>query len=266
MEKALEKALDIYSILATGKSISARDKETSELYNAFYADSEVYDITTGLLERLNLKLYEYNESLFVTAGSGNKVFGYTNDDMKKILGLRLNKELYLIYFIVYEALLYFYKSSDSYQIKDYIRTDELIEAVGRDLGRISGEVNVYDKSDDSDNSFMAVALLWDSLPPMISEDKDRTKASRGSRMGYVKLTANLLGSEGIFTVVDDRMYPTDRFHALAENYFEDNGSAIYDFLAKRSKSGDEEKPADNNSEVRDDDSLKTGASGEEEDA
>ena len=62
---------------------------------------------------------------------------------------------------------------------------------------------------------------------MISEDKDRNKASRGSRMGYVKLTANLLGSEGIFTVVDDRLYPTDRFHAIAENYFEDNGSLIY---------------------------------------
>ena len=86
MDKSLEKALDIYSVLATGQSISAKDKETSELYSAFYADSEVYDITTGLLDRLNLKLYEYNETLFVTAGSGNKIFGYTNDDLKKILG------------------------------------------------------------------------------------------------------------------------------------------------------------------------------------
>ena len=43
MEKSLEKALDIYSVLATGKTISSKDKETGELYNAFYADTEVYD-------------------------------------------------------------------------------------------------------------------------------------------------------------------------------------------------------------------------------
>ena len=142
MERNLEKALDIYSVLATGRSISAKDKETAELYNAFYSESEVYDTVTGLLKRLNLKLYEYNESIFVTAGSGNKIFGYTNDDLKRQLGLRLNKELYLVYFIAYEALLQFYKTSDSYQIKDYIRTDELIESVNKELNRISSDASV----------------------------------------------------------------------------------------------------------------------------
>ena len=239
MDKSLEKALDIYSVLATGQSISAKDKETSELYSAFYADSEVYDITTGLLDRLNLKLYEYNETLFVTAGSGNKIFGYTNDDLKKILGLRLNKELYLVYFIIYEALLQFYKTSDTYQIKDYIRTDELIEVVTKDLKRISDKVPSFTEEIEQEGSFAAISILWDSLPPMISEDKDRNKASRGSRMGYTKLTANFMNSEGIFTVVDDRLYPTDRFHAIAENYFEGNGSAIYEQLAADAAETDE---------------------------
>ena len=227
MEKSLEKALDIYSVLATGKSISSKDKETSELYNAFYADTEVYDTVMGLLSRLNLKLYEYNESIFLTAGTGNKVFGYTNDDLKKTMGLRLNKELYLVFFIVYEMLLQFYKTSDTYQVKDYVRIDEIIDAVNKDLGRISSDASVYSEDDIGDRSFKAVALLWDGLPPMISEDKDRNKASRGSRMGYVKLASNFMNGEGVFTIVDDRLYPTDRFHAIAENYFEDNGSAIF---------------------------------------
>ena len=99
MDKSLEKALDIYSVLATGKSVSLKDKETTELYNAYYADSEVYDITNSLLKRLGLKLYEHDSAIFATAGNGNKVFGYTNDDLKKRLGLRLNKELYLVYFV-----------------------------------------------------------------------------------------------------------------------------------------------------------------------
>ena len=133
---------------------------------------------------------------------------------------------------MYVALLQFYKASDTYQIKEYIRTDELLEAVTQEMGRISGSTDVYSDDDLNDSSFKAVSLLWDSLPPMISEDKDRTKASRGSRVGYVKLTSNFLVSEGLFLQVDDRLYPTDRLHAIAENYFEDNGSAIRDALTR----------------------------------
>ena len=231
MEKSLEKALNIYAVLATGKSISSSDKETSELYNAFYADSEVYDITMSIINKLGLKLYEHSDSIFVTAGHGNKVFGYTNDDLKKRLGLRLNRELYLVYFIIYEALLQFYKSSDTYQIKDYIRIDELIEAVTADLKSFTTSVTSMGEETEEKGSFREIATLWDSLPPMISEDKDRNKASRGSRMGYTKLVSNFLGSEGIFTAVDDRLYPSQRFHAIAENYFEDNGSLIYEQLS-----------------------------------
>ena len=247
MEKSLEKALDIYSTLISGKRVSADDKETSEMYSTFYSDTEVYDTVTGLLQRLNLKLYEYGDSIFVTAGTGNKVFGYTNDDLKKMLGLRLNRELYLVYFIIYETLLQFYKSSDSYQIKDYVRVDELIDVVGKELKRVSSFDESYSQDEINDGSFKAVALLWDSLPPMISEDKDRNKASRGSHMGFVKLAANLLNGEGIFTVVDDRLYPTDRFHAIAQNYFEDSGSAIYKFLSdEENRSEDIDKEGSGN--------------------
>ena len=230
MEKSLEKALDIYSVLAAGRTISKADKETADLYNDFYSDSEVYDLTTGLLDRLNLKLYEYSETLFVSAGTGNKVFGYTNDDLKKLLNLRLNRELFLVYFITYQILLEFYKTSDTYQVKEYIRVDELIDDITKALKKINNETTVYSEDELDDSSFRTVAILWDSLPPMISEDKDRTKASRGSRIGYVKLATNFLSSEKILTVLDDRIYPTDRFHAIAENYFEDNGSAIQDAL------------------------------------
>ena len=223
MDKNIERALDIYSVLATGKSISAKDKETEELYNIFYSESEIYDLVVGMLKRLNLKLYEYNEAIFVTAGSGNRVFGYTNDDLKKMLGLRLNKELYLVYIISYELLLQFYKTSDTYQVKDYIRGSYVVS------------------DEEEGESLKSVAYLWDGLPPMISEDKDRNKASRGSRLGFVKLTLNLLVSEGIVTVIDDRIYPTDRFHAIAENYFEDNGSAIYDALSREAPKNQEDE-------------------------
>ena len=74
---------------------------------------------------------------------------------------------------------------------------------------------------------------------MVNEDRDRNKASRGSRMGYVKLTMNFLQGEKLFLATEDRYYPTDRFRALAEGYFEDDKGRIYQLLqAAEKRTGD----------------------------
>ena len=57
----------------------------------------MYDIVAMIMIILNLNLYEYQDAVYLTAGEGNRVFGYTNDDMKRLLGLRLNRELYMVY-------------------------------------------------------------------------------------------------------------------------------------------------------------------------
>ena len=49
-----------------------------------------------------------------------------------MLGLRLNVELYLVFFIIYETITIFYSTSDSFQVRDYVRMDEVIETVTAD--------------------------------------------------------------------------------------------------------------------------------------
>ena len=137
-------------------------------------------------------------------------------------------ELYLVFFITYHALLYFYKSSDTYQVREYVRVDEVINSVTQDLRKVLGDAAIAE--DHTENSFKSIASLWEGLPPFLNEDRDRNKASRGSRYGMTKLTFNFLMNEKLFVNVDDRFYPTDRMHALAENYFEENRSLIQEYL------------------------------------
>lgn len=224
-EKSLDTALEIYSVLAQGKSLKSDEAETAELYQAYYSDAEVYDITARLLAKLGLKAYEYKDAVFVTAGAGNKVFGLTNEDIKKRLTLKTNRELYLVYFIMYQALLMFYTDSASVQVREYVRLDEMMKAVTEGLVAVSKEV-APDVERMEETSFEAVHILWESLPQMLQEDRTRNRASRGSQMGYVKLVFNFLEEEGLFKLVADRYYPTDRLHAIAESYFEDGKSAI----------------------------------------
>lgn len=226
-ERSLDKALDIYSALITGQEISRSNSDTRELYEDFYSNSAVYDITTKLMKKLNLSIYEYNEAIYLTAGEGNRIFGYTNDDMKRQLGLRLNRELYMVYFIMYNALLSFYQDSASYQVKEYVKQEDIMEQVGTYLSAITSDLSVYSMGELEADSFKSIALLWDELPVVTSDDKDKNRASRASRTGYVKLTFNFLISQKLFAEVEDRYYPTDRFKAIVENYFEEYKGKIY---------------------------------------
>lgn len=228
--RSLDKALDIYSALITGKEVSRSNPETRDMYEDYYASQTVYDIVTQLTKKLNLNIYEYNDAIYLTAGEGNRVFGYTNDDMKRQLGLRLNKELYMVYFIMYNILLLFYQDSASYQVKEYIKPEEVMEQVNTYLSAITSDISVYSMDELSEESFKTIALLWDELPVVTSEDKEKNRASRASKSGYTKLTFNFLVEQRLFVVVEDRYYPTDRFKAIVENYFEEYKGRIYKVL------------------------------------
>lgn len=229
-ERSLDKALDIYSALVTGKEVSRSNPDTRELYEEFYSNSAVYDITTRLFKKLNLSVFEYYDAIYVSPGEGNRVFGYTNDDMKRILGLRLNKELYMVYFIMYAALLSFYQDSASYQTKEYVKSEDIIEQISDFLSPITKDISVYSMGELEAESFKTIALLWDELPAVTSDDKDRNRASKASRIGYVKLAFNFMISSKLFIEVEDRYYPTDRFKAIVENYFEEYKGRIYSVL------------------------------------
>lgn len=229
-ERSLDKALDIYAALITGKEVSRQNPDTRELYEEYYSNSAVYDITTRLMKKLNLNVYEYNEAIYLTAGEGNRIFGYTNEDMKRQLGLRLNKELYLTYFIMYNTMLAFYQDSASYQVKEFVKLEDIIENVDECLLSFSKDLSIYSMDEMEEESFKAIALLWDELPVVMSDDKEKNRASRASKYGYVKLTFNFLVEQKLFAAVFDRYYPTDRFKAIIENYFEEYKGKIYKIL------------------------------------
>lgn len=228
--KNLEKAMDIYGKLITGEEIS-RGGANGALYDDYYGNAEIYEIVMTMLDKLNLNIYEYKESLFVCSGEGNRIFGYTNEELKKLMGLRLNRELYLCYFIMYEVLLMFYSDSASYQFKEYVKLEDVIEDVTKALSVFSKDIAVYDMEEQTQDSFQAVALTWDELPTVTGE-QDEIRASKASKAGITKVTFNFLVEQNLFIEMNRRYYPTDRFKAIVEHYFEDYRGEIYDALSR----------------------------------
>ncbi|MEE1243872.1 DUF6063 family protein [Frisingicoccus sp.] len=225
----LDKAMEIFTLLIVGEEISSA--QHVDLYEDYRNNSEVYDILTSVLKKSNLSLYEFGNSLYVTAGDGNRIFGFTNDELKRAIGLRLNKELYLAYFIIYNTILLFYQDSGSFSYVDYVRSEDVIAQTDSSLKQAMKALHDKALNDVEENSFQTLAALWEDMPLVpVNEDMASLKAARGSKTGFVKLVFNFLISQDLFFESQGRYYIKPRFRALAENYYEDNRGRLYSIV------------------------------------
>lgn len=222
----LDKAMEIFTRLIVGEAISS--EENIDLYEDYRNNSEVYDILMSVLKKSNLSLYEFGNGLYVTAGDGNRIFGFTNDELKKAIGLRLNRELYLAYFIIYNIILLFYQDSSSFLYTDYVRSEDVITQTESSMQKALKALQSQALNRVEENSFQTLAALWEDMPLIpVNEDMAALKAARGSKTGFVKLVFNFLISQDLFFENHGRYYIKPRFRALAENYYEENRGRLY---------------------------------------
>ena len=59
------------------------------------------------------------------------------------------------------------------------------------------------------------------------------RAARNSKVGFVKMVFNFLTSQELFIEAQERYYPTDRFKALVENYFDDFKGRLAEIMSAR---------------------------------
>ena len=226
--KNLEKALDIVSELIMGRAVE-RKGDNAGLYQEYQNNSEVYDMVQLVLKKMNINIFEYNYGLYISPGENNKTFGYTNEEIKKAIGVKLNRELYLCYFIIYNIITRFYNDSANYTYVEYVKQEDIIGSVDSTLAGIISNLSVLAVDEVEAGSFKELALVWEDMPVVSSEDVS-IRASRGSKAGFVKLVFNFLTAEGLMLESDGRYYPKDKFKALVENYFESYKGRLYEIL------------------------------------
>ncbi len=230
-QKNIDKAMDIYAKLMMGEEVSLSGANQT-LYQEYMDNAEVYECLQNMLKRLNLNLYDHNSALYMTAGDGNRTFGYTNEELKKVMGLKNNKELYLCYYIMYQVILVFYKDTGSYQFVECVSPSEVLEFTTSAFAKTLSKLDVLVTDEIEEHSIRSIAILWDEMPIAFTESDDETgfRAGRGSRSGLVKTVLNFLVGEKLLLPAGEQYYPTDRMRAIVENYFEQNRGRLYELL------------------------------------
>lgn len=228
VDRELDKALEIVSVLITGGEIK-KSNEYANLYEEFTNNSSVYEMVMASLKKLNISLFEYKDGLYVSPGENNKIFGYTNDEIKKELGVRLNRELYLCYFIIYNIITKFYNSSGSSTFTEYVKMEDIVSSVDLNLKEIMLNINFMSLEDIEQDSFKEIAVTWEDMPVAASEENSK-RAGRSSKLGFVKLVFNFLVSQKLMIESEGRYYPKDKFAAMITEYFEQYKGRIYEIL------------------------------------
>lgn len=238
MANTLDKALDIVSALMSGNEVK-RNGENANLYEEFALGTEVYDQVTTIFQKLNIDLYEYNNALYISAGDNNKVFGYTNEELKREIGVKLNRELYLCYFIIYQIISIFYKDAGNRNYTEYIKNESVIFAVDRGLLGIVKKLRELSLDEVEENSFQEIAMVWEDMPLTQTEDVV-ARASRGSKTGFVKLVFNFMVSQGLLVEAEGRYYPKERLKALIENYYDAHKGRLYEIMRGENDAADKQ--------------------------
>ncbi len=228
VDRELDKALEIVSVLITGGEIK-KSNEYANLYEEFTNNAGVYEMVMASLKKFNISLFEYKDGLYVSPGENNKIFGYTNDEIKKELGVRLNRELYLCYFIIYNIITKFYNSSGSSTFTEYVKMEDIVSSVDLNLKEIMLNINFMSLEDIEQDSFKEIAVTWEDMPVAASEENSK-RAGRSSKLGFVKLVFNFLVSQKLMIESEGRYYPKDKFAAMITEYFEQYKGRIYEIL------------------------------------
>lgn len=222
-QRNLEKALEIVANLIQGE-------EDPALYEEYRSNADVYRLTAMIAKKLGLDIYEYQNHLYVTGTEQNRVFGFTNEELKKTIGVRLNRELYLCYYIMFTIMTRFYQDSATYSYIEYVKIEDVIQAVDQGLASVISKIEVLVLNEIEENSFRTLALMWEDLPMISVEESVIRRAARNSKIGYVKMVVNFMVSQRLLMEAEERYYPTMRFRALMENYYTEHQGRLYELL------------------------------------
>ena len=213
----IEKALEISAKLAAGETVSEQGTNAA-LYQEYSTNPEVYDMVLLSLKKMELSVYEYNNSLFAAPKAHGSLFGYSNEALRRELGLRTN--------------------GISATYAEFVRVEDIVRKVDDTTAGIVDKKNGFVLSEIEENSFRSLALSWDSLPAATVELSE-LRAAKNSKSGFVKLVCNFLVSQQLLSDNQERYYPTDRFRAVVENYFDESRGRIMELLDQSGEERDE---------------------------
>ncbi|ARU60051.1 hypothetical protein CBW65_02445 [Tumebacillus avium] len=222
-KESVERAIQLFVLLLEKGETDEKDRD---LVFAYKEDPAAQEIVAQMIEKeAGIKILGVGDKLYVTPAIDNKVFGYTNEELRVKLGLRsdnvaMGLKLYVAYFIILATLAMFYNSDDlNTKVRQYVPIEELEQYVTEKLHMVgTGEYGDY-LSQEYEFNFQQVAEYWHNMPAF-DETLTNQRMGRNSRVSYLLKVWSFLEEEGLAKVaMDSELHPTDKLDHMVRKYY-----------------------------------------------
>lgn len=219
MDENLDVALEIINTLIQNKEIS-KEKNLS-LYQKYVNSSEIGNLTDKIAEKMGFDIYRMDNTLNLCVMLDNKIFGYTNEELKKkIKMINKNEDIYLMYFIILTILTCFYRESGLNSPRSYLNLSELLETIEIKFQSLVKE-DIEKTSKENEYNFVDIKNVWERLQ---DAREDIVLGGKNDKISFVKLVLNFLEEEKLINFNEERQIIsiTTRFKAIVYFYFENS--------------------------------------------
>ena len=216
IKDSLNIALEIINTLLQNKEI--KKSENTELYQQYVGNDEVESLCDMISEKMGFNIYRLDNTLNLCVMLDNKVFGYSNEDLKKkIKILNKNEDIYLMYFIILTIITCFYRESGLNSPRSYLGLDELIETINIKFQSLVKE-DIEKISEENEYNFRDVKKVWERLP----DAREDINSGKNDKISFVKLVLNFMQEENLIFFDEERriISITTRFKSIVYFYFE----------------------------------------------
>ncbi len=210
----------LYYMLAEG-SITRKDHPKKFL--RYDQEGEVREALEFCAEKHNLLVCRYNDSLYLSPGVQNRVFGLSNAEIRSSLGRGFNNpEMYTVFFIIHVLITEFYHESAYDAYVEKISKNNLLLAVEKRITAMGALEDLEGVSEEYQFNFKVIHDLWSSLPAVEfkKDDPDEMK-QRGvsSKVTLINETIAFLEKNLLVKEHDDAVYLTPRCKAIIREVY-----------------------------------------------
>jgi len=253
MNDSTRYALMIFKATLENNRINASVNE--DLYENYKFDSNVSNDVEEIMEMFDIDMYDNpSEGLFITPGINNKIFGYSNEELRKALSLKNNTELSISFFIMYCILTRFYKESSLIASSEFITQNQLIEDVDNKIKAIKTMLEGVQPTDNTGDmtSFTKLVEEWERISYVNMKSKSENVAKdtiSKTKTGYAnKILQFFCDNNLLFHNAVQNIYLVKPKMAIIVGYYFDEyktRNAIVEYLESLTATDEEYDTIDN---------------------
>lgn len=183
-------------------------------------DPGVRNLWREIIEPLfEINLIAAGDQFYLAGELTGGIFSHSNEELRNLLGVQTNKELFLCSFITLTLLAAFYDSEDGVgPARESLPVSELAEMVTVHLQELGENQEVEELENRTRVNLREPAELWLDLP----YQKVGTKHIRRTdcRLAYLLKTIDLLQGHDLVKLIHDRqVFPNERLNQLVAHYY-----------------------------------------------